>query len=313
MKRRFAFLFSPEGESASGGGDGAAASTLLGSESQPQQPSPGAGGGADAAWSWASEDGTLSPGWQDKLGDELKGNSSLATIQSLPDLAKAYVATKGLVGKKLEMPSAGARPEDIANWRKITGAPETSEGYRGDAKHLRPEGLPEELWNADAEKKFLDIAHKHHLPPAAVKEILGFYGSSLLDTMQASKVDEAEMLKAEGLKLQQTWGKDYQANITVAAQMAKMVGLDPMTDPIFTNARAVEAFAKMAKLVSEDKLVTGEPPSLSTSARARAHDIVDPKSTSVISREYRGEFGPERQSAAQQQYHHLLKSLEATP
>ncbi|SKA88827.1 hypothetical protein SAMN02745166_01492 [Prosthecobacter debontii] len=305
MKSRLPFLFAPEGD---GAGGGAGAATLLG-EGQQQQQQPPAGGGE--SWSWAKEDGTLNQGWQDKLGDGLKGNSSLATIQSLPDLANAYVSTKALVGKKLEMPGEGAKPEDIANWRKVVGAPEKPEGYRGEAKNLKPEGLPDEMWNADAEAKFLALAHKHHLPPAAVKEILSFYGTSLMDTLQASKGDEAEMLKAEGLKLQQTWGKDYQANITVAAQMAKMVGLDPHTDPIFTNARAVEAFAKMAKLVSEDKLVTGEQPSLSTSARARANDIVDPKSTSVISREYRGEFGPERQAAAQQQYHQLLQALQS--
>lgn len=273
----------------------AAAAPAAGSSQQPAAAAP-----------WAKDDGSFSEGWASRLPDGLKDHASLKTIQSLPDLAKAFVETKGLVGKKLEMPGDGATPEQVAGWRKVTGAPETAAGYRGDAVNLKPESLPDEAWSVETEGKFLEIAHKHHMPPAAVKEILSFYGTSLIDSLKGSQADEAAMVASETTKLRTTWGQEFDANLSNASRMAKTVGLDPATDPIFTNARAVEAFSKMAKLISSDKLVSGENPSLNGAAKDRVKDITDPKSTSVIAREYRGEFGPERQGDAQKQLHQLM-------
>lgn len=267
-----------------------------------------AGGQGGGAWSWAKEDGTFSEGWADKLPDGLKGNASLRTIGSLPDLAKAYVETKGMVGKRLEMPGEGATPEQVAAWRKTVGAPEKPEGYRGDAKTLRPESLPEDAWSADAENKFLEIAHRHHLPPAAVKEILGFYGQSLVDTLKGSQADAAAAVEAETAKLRQSWGNEFEANLNNAKTLAKLAGLDPLADPMFTSSRYVEAFAKLAPLIAGDKLVTGETPSLGATVADRIKDINDPKSQSMVAREYRGEFGLQRQQAAQATLHQLMTS-----
>lgn len=307
MKIRFP-LFAPEGDAPAGSGGEAAPATILGAAPAAAATETPASSASTSSWTWASEDGKFSEGWHDKLPDGLKGNPSLQTIGTLPDLAKAYVETKGMVGKKLEMPGEGATPEQVAAWRKTVGAPEKAEGYRGEAKNLKPDSLPDDLWNVDAENKFLEIAHKHHLPPAAVKEILSFYGGSLMDSLKASQGDEAAMVQAETQKLQQSWGKDFDTNISLASRMAQTVGLDPKTDPIFTNARAVEAFAKFAKLISGDKLISGEQPSMMQSVRERANDITDPKSQSVLAREYRGEFGHERQAAAQSQLHNLMSA-----
>lgn len=309
MKLKWNSLMAPEGDASYGGGGGG------GGFDSASAAFPGSAAAAPAApassWTWASEDGKFNEGWHDRLPDGLKSNPSLQTISSLPDLAKAYVETKSLVGKRMEMPGEGASPEQIASWRKTVGAPEKPEGYRGDARNLKPDALPDEMWNVDAEGKFLEIAHKHHLPPAAVKDILSFYGGSVIDSLKGSQADEAVMLQAETAKLQQQWGKEFDANIGAASRMAKTVGLDPQTDPIFTNARAVEAFAKMARLISGDKLISGEQTSMMSSGRERAQDITDPKSQSVIAREYRGEFGPDRQAAAQTQLHHLMVSATA--
>jgi hypothetical protein len=92
--------------------------------------------------------------------------------------------------------------------------------------------------------------------------------------------------------------------------MAATVGLDPMTHPIFTNADVVQAFAKMGRLISEDKLVKGGAQSIATTIQSRISEILDPKSNSQIAREYRGEFGPERQMATQQQLHQLYAGAE---
>ena len=302
MKPRY-FLFAPEGDPPGGGG--APPPTLI-----PAGGGDGGGGSpppAPSSWSWASEDGTLAADWQSKLPDDLKENPSLKTINNLPLLAKAYVETKSLVGKKLEAPGEGATPEQLTAWRKVLGTPDTVEGYLGDAKTLRPETIPEDIWDTENEKQFLALAHKHHLPPAAVKEILGFYGESLIQGVKQSQAGEGEFLAKEGAALKQAWGADFERNLNSASSVAKMVGLDPATHPIFQSSEVVQAFAKFASFLSEDKLVAGGG-GISNTIQSRIQDITDPKSQSQIAREYRGEFGPERQAAAQGQYHNLLNA-----
>lgn len=295
----------------SGGGDGGAAgggTTLLGGASG------GDGGGSSAPppASWVKDDGSFSEGWLDRLPDDLKGHASLKVLPSLTDLAKSYVQTKSMVGKRLEAPGENATPEQVAEWRKVLGTPETPEGYLGDAKSLRPEGIPEELWDAGNEKEFLALAHKHNLPPSAVKEIMGFYGASMTKGVQQNAEAQAAHLTAETAKLKQTWGNEFDSNLGLASKAAKVAGLDPATNPIFGSAEVVEAFAKLGRMFNETSLVTGETASASGSIVSRITEIQDPKSTAIVAREYRGEFGAERQALAQAALQSLLKAKEQT-
>lgn len=300
------------GGASSAGGAASGAGTLLGGASGGAGGDAGAGGGGAGAasgavstWNWAKEDGTLDPGWLAKLPAEYQGAESLKVIGNIPDLAKSYVETKKLIGTKLTMPAADAKPEELQAWRKVVGAPEKPEGYLGDKKTVRPDSIPEGMWDPAGEKAFLEIAHKHSLPPGAVKDILDYYGDSITTQLQASQVEEGKVLEAEGVKLKQAWGQDYDTNLAMASRVAVTVGLDPKTDPVFTSARYVQAFAQFGKLLSEDKLVAGGAQSIANSVASRAQAITDPKSQDQLAREYRGDFGPERQKAAQEQLHQL--------
>jgi hypothetical protein len=117
-KPQFFYEGDTGGGSGSPGAAPAAGATLLASAPAGGDPaagaSPAGSGVAAPAFSWANADGTLDPGWLDKLDGDLKGNASLRSIGTVQDLAKSYVATKQLIGKKLEAPGEGATPEQIA-------------------------------------------------------------------------------------------------------------------------------------------------------------------------------------------------------
>ena len=173
------FLFAEEGAAGAGaGGDAGGAGAV--------PPPAGAAaslfaGGAAAAVAPAApdflvgSDGKFVKDWQSKLPDDLKADPSLTMIGDLPTLAKNYLATKALVGTKLQMPGEGATPEQLAAWRKTVGAPETPDAY-GD---LRPEVIPAEMWDAASEGKLKAIAHKHHLPAAAVKDLVALHAEGI--------------------------------------------------------------------------------------------------------------------------------------
>jgi hypothetical protein len=282
-------------------------STILGT---PPAPSPNAAP-APASNPWAKEDGTFAEKWVDRLPEDLRTNPSLLSIGSVQDLAKSYALTKAMVGKKLEMPGEGAPPEVIAEWRKTLGVPEKPEGYLGDAKTLRPDTVPEALWDPEAEKGFLALAHKHHITPAAVKEILGYHANHVQKALGQSEEAEKAALDSEIATLKTKWGNDFDAKVNIAARMARTVGLDPAKDPIFANSKYVEMLVQFAGLITEDKLVKGDPAAaLGGSLQERINDITSPSSTSYHAKAYRGEISPQAQAEAQQQLHNLYAATQ---
>lgn len=318
-------LMEGEGGDGSGNGGGApppapapspapsAGTTLLGGTGgtggTAPTPSP-----APAASGWTKDDsGAFADGWFSRLDGELKDNASLKVIGSVSDLAKAYVETKRLVGTKLEAPNEKSTPEQIAAWRKTVGAPEKPEGYLGEKGTIRPDAIPESMWDKNNEKALLDVAHKHHLSQAALNDILGVYAQQVDGSVKGLAAAEAEHLKKESAALQQAWGSEFETNLGLAQRVAQTVGLDPLTHPIFTSAEVVQAFAKLGKMFSETSLVPGETSSSAAGGVAsRISEITDPKSTATIAREYRGEFGPERQQQAAEVYRDLLKAQQQT-
>lgn len=269
--------------------------------------------GAAPAWAWAKEDGTFSDGWIEKLPAEMHSEASLKTIGSVGDLAKAFTATKKLVGTKLEAPGEGATPEQVSAWRKVVGAPEKAEGYYSDTvKSFRPDSVPETLWNAEAEKKFVaEVAHKHHLSPAVVRDILAFQGEMTAQAVGKSAEDQGAFLNGEKAALQKAWGGELDANSAMVRRVAQTVGLDADKIHEWTPAQVAVGMAKLGKLFSEDKLVKGDNAGIAGTVTDRIRDITDSKSQSVPAREYRGEFGGERQAAIQSQLHELYAAQKA--
>jgi len=306
MNRHPIFLFNAD----TGGstGPGTILSQAGTADSVPAQT---AGSSPYSGSAWIKDEaGAFADGWSDRLPGDLRGHASLKALGSLNDLAKSYVETKAMVGKRLQRPGEGASREELAAWRRVVGAPEKLEGYLGESGTVRPDAVPEAMWDPAGEKKFLEIAHQHSLPPAAVRDILAYYGENVAQSLHAAKAQETVVLQAEGEKLRSAWGKEYDANLALSKRMAATVGLDPMTHPIFTSADVVQAFAKMGRLISEDRLVKGGAQSIAGTFQSRISEILDPTSNSQLAREYRGEFGPERQMATQQQLHQLYAGAE---
>ncbi|CAB4155451.1 hypothetical protein UFOVP672_13 [uncultured Caudovirales phage] len=303
------FLCAPEGD----GGAAAAGAPAAGGAAEPGAPASGslfAGASAPAAAAvpdyLVGSDGKFVKDWQSKLPDDLKGNPSLTMIGDLPTLAKNYLATKALVGTKLEMPGEGATPEQLAAWRKTVGAPDTPDAYG----ELRPEVIPAEMWDAASEGELKAIAHKHHLSPAAVKEIVALHAKGIEAGVQAHEAGMQKSLADGEAALKAKWGPQLAENLMQAQTFAKLLGLDPL-DPMFINPAVVEAMHKGAtQFMRGEQLVTGQAGNMGQTVKARINDITDGASQSMTAREYRGEFGQERQAAAQQILHQLMAAAK---
>lgn len=254
--------------------------------------------------SWINlETGEFGENWRERLPEDLRGEKSLALYKDLPTLVKSFVETKKMVGKRLERPGPDAPPEKIAEWRALTGAPKDISGY---GETLRPDDIPETMWDKNLEGGIKEIFNKHHAPPELLKEVVALYGASTKQQIENFQVEETKYLESQKSALSKEWGQDTPRKLEVALRFAQTLGLDP-TSPEFANAAMVKAMYAGATLYSGSTLPDGgKPAGAAASVRDQIADIQDPGSSSRIARDYRGENGKAAQLDAQAVLHNLM-------
>lgn len=242
--KRINMFFSPDD-----GGLGAGAGTLVSGAPE---------GGAAPEWTgFTNADGAFNEGWTAKLPDELgEARESFGRFKTVAELAKSYKGLEEKLGSKANMvtvPTKDSKPEDWAAFRKAVGAPEKPEDY-----HIKPDKLPDGLeWDDKQVAGALEIAHKHGIPEAAMKDFMGWFAQREEMRGQILEQGVKAQLEAGEKQLREDWGKDYDANLVLAARAAQSIGEDPKTLVGFTDARTVKAFVELAKKLDDDKFVKG--------------------------------------------------------
>ena len=294
-------LFLEEDNGGGGGGSQTLLSGESGSEGQQQQQQQQQ---QQVTTGLIGQDGNFVNGWVDQLGEDFKGShDALAPFKSPADLAKSYLHTKSLVGKKgVIIPTEKSTPEEIAAFRSALGVPEKPEGYQ-----LKPEKLPEGLsWSDDLAKPFATIAHKHNIPPAAMREIVSEYvNMQAASTASAEQMVEAELQKGAEF-LRSEFKQDFDKNITMAKRVAKTVGLDP-NSPGLRDPNVVVALVRFAGMMSEDKIVQGDIQTTLNPGKQKAHEIMtNPEHPQY--KDYHGQNGQQRQQEVAKIVNDLLKN-----
>lgn len=223
---------------------------------------------------WINEDGTFRQGWYQRFPEEIQ--IPLAQVKSVEDLAKGYGNAQRLIGKKgIFLPTEKSTPEEVADFRKAVGVPETPDGY-----HIKPDVIPDGLtWNDDLPKPFLQVAHKHNVSDAAMKD----FGKAFMQMEQLRLGVSTEMANAivtrelqEGSAvLRSNWRDNYDQKILSVQQACALTGTDPKSKG-FRDPATVMCIARLADMISEDKLVSATGGlSPTTSGKALALDIIN--------------------------------------
>src|SRR3990167_8027604 len=109
--------------------------------------------------------------------DDLKEDATLKNFKTPHDAIRAFVATKKLVGQRLEgmvkVPGDGATPEEVTAWRKATGVPDAVADYTldvaEDLRHLVPtERLGE----------YATVFHELGVPKGTAQKIVSRYAEN---------------------------------------------------------------------------------------------------------------------------------------
>jgi hypothetical protein len=201
-------------------------------------------------------------------------------------LAKSYDVAQRALGRKAQAvlpPTEKSTPEEIAEYRKAIGVPDSPEGY-----NLKPEQLPEGItWDDNVAKQAAELAHKHHIPAAAMQEFMKFdMQRAALMNQAAANMIEAQ-LETGREELKRVWGDKMPEKIELARRAAVTAGVDPSSQG-FVDPQVVKAIVGLAEKLSDDKLVAGDQTGVS-STRSRARDIMTNQANPLYARYQEGD------------------------
>jgi hypothetical protein len=120
-------------------------------------------------------------------------------------------------------------------------------------------------------KSFAEQSHKLGLNNKQAEGILEFYKNNMEGIAQQSKIDtETAQAQAEQ-ELRQEWGRDFDAKVKQAGAIAKANINSEILDMTLSNGtrlgdhpEIIKGFAKIASMMSEDKMVTTESESVNS-------------------------------------------------
>jgi len=188
-------------------------------------------------------------------------------------LAKSYRGMQEILGRKSQsvlVPNEKSKPEEIAEFRKALGVPENPDDY---LKTLKPEALPEGVqFDEGLAKRAAELAHKHNIPPAAMKELAALQIGQVQAMAQASEQMVIQQLQAGKEQLQSEYGEKFGEKLELAKRAAVTAGIDPSSRG-FADPAMVKLAVWAAEQIAEDKLVSANANPLQV-GKDRALDII---------------------------------------
>ncbi len=208
--------------------------------------------------------GEVDPDWYGNLSAEADGDKpslrdwvKATGVKDLDALAKVARDNQAALREsgRIKIPGEGAKPEEVAEFRKSIGVPEDAKGYavtapKDDAGNDLP--LNDELIGRMAES-----ALKHGAPKAVFEGIVSDFIQAQLD--EAAEIDTAQkQVAADTVK---AWGAEKDAKLAAIDRAASALGIDRNKMVGLRNALgadfALNMMAKLGEGMAEDVLITG--------------------------------------------------------
>jgi len=215
----------------------------------------------------AKSDTPITPSsWKESISEEFRNDPSIEKFTEIDALAKSYINATKMIGQdKIVIPTNNSTEDQWNEVYQKLGRPESADKYQLDAKS---EAVP---IDENAVKQFAENAHKLGLNNKQAQGILEFYKNNMEGTAQQSKIDtETAQVQAEQ-QLRQEWGRDFEGKVKQAGALAKAnINPDVLDMQLQDGTRVgdhpeiIKGFAKIANMMSEDKIVSTESENVDT-------------------------------------------------
>ena len=198
--------------------------------------------------------------WKDTISEVYRNDPNIEKFTEIDALAKSYINATRMIGQdKMVVPNKNFTEDQWEEAYVKMGRPESAEKYSLDVKS--------DVVSLDEQaiKSFQEQSFKLGLNNEQAKGVLDFYKNNMEAQTQQAKVDaETSQAQAQNL-LRQEWGRDYDANISkakslAAANLAPEVFEMQLSDGsrLGDNVDVIKGFAKIANMMSEDKILSTE-------------------------------------------------------
>ena len=198
--------------------------------------------------------------WKEAISQEYRSNPNIEKFTELDALAKSYINAVSMIGTdKIPLPGKSATDEQWNEVYNKLGRPESPDKY---TLELKTDVAPVD---ENIIKGFAQNAHKLGLNNKQAQGILEFYKSTLEGSAKEMAVN-MESAQAEATNaLRAEWGRAYDDNLRKAANVAQTYLEPELLDTqlrdgsrLGDNPKIIKAFANIANLLSEDKIVGAE-------------------------------------------------------
>jgi hypothetical protein len=206
--------------------------------------------------------------WKDSISEDFRNDPSIEKFTEIDALAKSYINATKMIGQdKIVIPTKNSGQEAWDEAYAKLGRPESPEKYTFDVKS--------DVVNMDegAIKSFAEQSHKLGLNNKQAEGILDFYKNNMEGTAQQAKIDTETAQSQAEQQLRQEWGRDFDGKVKQAGALAKANINPEVLDMTLSNGtrlgdhpEIIKGFAKIANMMSEDKIVSTESENVNTVA-----------------------------------------------
>ena len=198
--------------------------------------------------------------WKDSISEVYRNDPNIEKFTEIDALAKSYINATRMIGQdKMIVPNKNFTEDQWEEAYIKMGRPESFDKYTLDTKS---DVVP---LDEQAIKNFQEQSFKLGLNNEQANGILNFYKNNMEAADKQAKVD-AETTQAQAQQLlRQEWGREYDTNINKAKSLAN-ANLAPevlelqLSDGsrLGDNVDVIKGFAKIANMLSEDKILSTE-------------------------------------------------------
>ena len=219
--------------------------------------------------------------WKEAISEEFRNDPNIEKFTEIDALAKSYINATQMIGKdKVAVPNKNSTDDQ---WNEVydkLGRPESADKYTLNAKS---EVVP---IDDNAIKQFAENAHQLGLNNKQAQGILEFYKNNMEGMAHQAKVDTETAQAQSTQQLRQEWGREFDTNIKKAGALAKANMNPEILDMqlkdgmrLGDHPEIIKGFAKIAGMMSEDKIVSTESENVSsnTDVETEISDIMNNK------------------------------------
>jgi len=204
--------------------------------------------------------------WKDSISEEYRVDPNIEKFTEIDALAKSYINATKMIGQdKLVIPNNNSTDDQWSEVYSKLGRPESADKYSLDVNS--------EVVNLDegAIKSFTENAHQLGLNNKQAQGILEFYKNSMEGSAQQSVIDTETAQSQAEQQLRQEWGRDFDGKVKQAGALAK-ANINPEVldmqlqdgTRIGDHPEIIKGFAKIAGMMSEDKILGTESENVDT-------------------------------------------------